>query len=267
MADPWFQSAFGRFYPLLYAHRDAAEARRCLDVFDSLIPFRGAGRFLDLGCGGGRHLAHLKRMGCPAVGMDRSPDLLALAADFATELVRGDMRTLPFSSGAFAGVLSLFTAFGYFGVLSANAVQVAEIARTLAPGGHWYLDYFDARKVRSELAGGTPSVRRRDVGPVAVKEQRSLAPAGDQVLKEVRLSPRPGLEGEADKVGIPNAGLTYTEAVALFDLDELDELAGRNGLTRVADAGGYDGTPLGEGERWLLVYQRKDGIPAGTQES
>jgi len=55
---------------------------------------------------------------------------------------------------------------------------------------------------------------------------------------------------------VPARGLRYTEAVAVFDLAEMDALAGESGLTRVAAAGAYDGAALGDGDRWLLVYRR-----------
>lgn len=272
MSEPWFQTAFGRFYPLLYAHRDATEAGRCLDVFNRLVPFARESLILDLGCGAGRHLAHLQQMDCTAVGLDLSAELLALARSSCDirssgRLIRGDMRYLPCATGVFGGVLSLFTAFGYFGELMANEPQVAEISRILAPQGHWYLDYFDAGKVRRELTGGASSLRQRDLGPVTVQERRSLTASGDQVLKEVCLRQRAGQAAEASKLGIPTAGVTYTEAVALFDLTELDELAGHHGLVRVAGAGDYAGAALHAGDRWLLVYRKENNAPLLHEKS
>ena len=127
---PWFQAAFGAHYTLLYAHRDETEARRCLELLPSLAPVMGPG--LDLGCGDGRHLQLVRQAGQEAVGLDLSAHLLALAVDrigAGAPLVRGDMRHLPLVSGGFQTVLSLFTAFGYFGAPEANAEPVAEVAR------------------------------------------------------------------------------------------------------------------------------------------
>ncbi len=254
---PWYATAFGAHYPLLYRHRDAAEARRCLDLLPQLAPL-GAGPVLDLGCGHGRHLALLAQRGVRAIGLDLSPHLLAVARAQAPRygLLRGDMRAIPLAAGRCSAVLSLFTAFGYFGDAAANAPVVAQIARVLRPGGHWFLDFLNSRRVTAELAAGARATEREQ-GPLRVRETRRLAAAPARVVKEVALAPLPGHEDEAAGWGVPLPGVTYVEDVALLTLEELDGMAGAAGLTRVASAGDYDGAPLtDESARWLLVYRR-----------
>lgn len=264
MKAPWFQEAFGAHYPLLYGHRDRDEARRCLDLLPLLAPLTTGSALLDLGCGDGRHLSALAGAGLPAVGLDLSPHLLRGArreGPARLPLVRGDMRCLPCRDECCGGVLSLFTAFGYFGPLPDNGGVVREVARVLAPGAHWFLDYFDCDAVRRELAGATPAQRFRELGPLAVGETRRLTPEGLQVEKHVELSPLPGRQQEALLWGVGPAGVRYTESVALFSVDQLAQLAAGHGLTLVASAGSYAGAPLGEGSRWILVF-RKVGSPA-----
>jgi SAM-dependent methyltransferase len=263
VVDSWFKKAFGAHYPLLYAHRDIAEAKRCLELLPHLAPLgQGTcGQVLDLGCGDGRHLELLVETGHRVVGLDLSAELLALARSRLNstgefDLVRGDMRRLPFSGAAFSAVLSLFTAFGYFGSPEANQEPVGEVARVLVPGGHWFLDYFDGDKVRAELGGKGSSLRERDLGPLVVREERELVEAESLVAKRVHLEPRPGFLAEAGKFGIPAAGLRYTERVAVFTLKELDTMADKAGMSRVAAAGGYNGELLGEGNRWVLVFRK-----------
>jgi SAM-dependent methyltransferase len=254
---PWYATAFGAHYPLLYRHRDAAEAQRCLDLLPRLAPF-GAGPVLDLGCGQGRHLALLTERGVRAVGLDLSPHLLTIARALTPRpsLVRGDMRALGLGAGNFTAVFSLFTAFGYFGAAAAHAPVVAEIARVLRPGGHWYLDFLNSRRVAAELAAG-PRTTEREQGPLRVRETRRLAAAPVRVVKEVSLAPLPGRDDDAAAWGVPLPGVSYTEEVALLTLAELDGLAAAAGLRRVAAAGDYDGAPLAEDcPRWLLVYRR-----------
>ena len=257
MAEPWHETAFGAFYPVLYAHRDAAEARRCLDLLPRLAPLDAVpgGAVLDLGCGDGRHLAQLARAGLPAVGLDLSGALLQAARGCGAPLVRGDMRHLPLRPACCSAVLSLFTAFGYFGAAADGAV-VAGIGATLAAGGHWYLDYLDADRVRDELATG-PIARERRAGPLVVREERRLAPGGHAVGKQVTLHPDGGQAAAAAALGVGPQGLHYEERVHLYDRRELDDMAGRAGLLRVASAGDYDGAPLGRGPRWLLVYRKE----------
>ncbi len=262
--DRWYTRAFGAHYPLLYQHRNDAEAEQCLDLLPRLAPltWRPDQEILDLGCGDGRHLEILSRRGIPAVGLDLSPHLLLsagkrLAAEAKPALVRGDMRHLPFQDKTFASVLSLFTAFGYFGPPAANGEPICQVARVLQPGGHWFLDYFDGERVRRDLSRPEGSlVRVREMGPVAVREERRFDPDSSQVTKHVRLAPLEGCFGEAAAFGVPAEGLDYTESVAVFTLEELDSMAAREGLVRVAAAGGYLGETLGQGDRWILVFRK-----------
>ncbi len=259
----WFQDAFGAHYPLLYQHRDEAEAGRCLELLPTLAPLsdQPGDLVLDLGCGDGRHLQWLTAAGLLAIGLDLSPHLLTLAAarqgPNAVPLVQGDMRFLPFRRDSFATVLSLFTAFGYFGPPSANAEPVVEIARVLRRGGHWFLDYFDGDQVRAELGDGRQHTRERELGCLHIKEVRRYHPDRQQVVKDVELTSLPGQAAEAANHGIGLTGLRYSEQVAVFTLNELDNLAQMQGLERVAAAGGYEGQPLGQGSRWLLVYRKE----------
>ncbi len=73
--------------------------------------------------------------------------------------------------GSCTAVLSLFTAFGYFGSAAADACVAAEVGRVLRPGGHWYLDFLNSRRVAAELAPG-PRTADREQGPLRVRETR-----------------------------------------------------------------------------------------------
>ena len=63
---------------------------------------------LDLGCGSGRDLVHFESIGLRAVGLDYSAPLLWHARRVCdASLILGDLRTLPFATGAFEGVWAL----------------------------------------------------------------------------------------------------------------------------------------------------------------
>lgn len=261
MSGGWYRQAFGAHYPVLYAHRDEDEAARCLDLLPKLAPLSPPedAPVLDLGCGDGRHLVMLNRLGHQAVGLDLSFDLLKAARrrgepEGSLDLVRGDMRMLPFRRRSFGSVLSLFTAFGYFSSDEDNQLVANQISEVLTEGGHWFLDYLDGDAVRAELGDGRRRDRRREAGPLIVEESRFLE--GNRVLKDVTLTAGEGVAREAAALGVPEEGLRYRESVGVFTLDELDGMASVAGLRRVAAAGGYEGQHLGDGTRWILVYRK-----------
>jgi ubiquinone/menaquinone biosynthesis C-methylase UbiE len=68
-------------------------------------------RLLDVGCGGGVFLRHVRdTVGCDVAGLDHSRDMVKLAAPFA---VLGSAEALPFEDGAFTAVSSV-VAFFFF---------------------------------------------------------------------------------------------------------------------------------------------------------
>lgn len=266
MKKPWYDQAFGAHYPLLYQHRDETEAQACLDLLNKMEPLPTEDTILDLGCGEGRHLRSLACSGFQLVGMDLSWPLLELASQRRRpegdspwcrySLTRGDMQQLPFVDQSLGAVLSLFTAFGYFGNLKANLPVIREVARVLKDGGYWYLDYVDCHSVYAELEGQVPAPRVRELGPLLSSEKRRITADRSRVEKEVQLLPQPGREHEALKWGVTSQGVRYTESVALFEAAELVQLCRECGLKWHAHAGSYQGAAFGEGKRWIFVFQK-----------
>ncbi len=263
MTEAWFEVAFGAHYPALYAHRDSAEAALCFEMLPTLAPLSPHGKpVLDLGCGDGRHLEFLVKADLPCVGLDLSSPLLELASQrpHGAPLIRGDMRAIGLKDQSLDSVLSLFTAFGYFGQLQDNVVVVEEVSRILCSGGHWFLDYFNCERVVEELGSGQDFVRERVVGSMKIRETRRYSARDSQVSKEVELQPvtcsLQSTESALQDQSLPLEGLRYTEKVAVFSLEEMDQLALKHGLERVASAGSYEGAELSMGHRWILVYRK-----------
>jgi SAM-dependent methyltransferase len=104
------------------------------DLFLELVPPPGR-RTLDLGCGEGRLSRDLKRLGHTAVGVDRSPTMLAAArsADPTIELHEADAAALPFEEASF----DLVIAFMSLQDIEDLAGAVAEAGRVLGPRGHF----------------------------------------------------------------------------------------------------------------------------------
>ena len=94
----------------------------------------GAGRLLDLGCGGGARTPLLQDLGWTVVGVDLSADQLDVARarlGAAVELVEADAADLPFADESFDAVAALVVHTD----LDDYPGAVTEAARVLRPGG------------------------------------------------------------------------------------------------------------------------------------
>jgi ubiquinone/menaquinone biosynthesis C-methylase UbiE len=100
-------------------------------------------------CGSGRHSVQLSKKGYEMVGLDISSRLLRIAKSKASEakvdlqLVRADMRFVPFKSEAFNGIVSLDASFGYLPSDSEDIQSLNEVCRTLKNKGIFLMDVFN----------------------------------------------------------------------------------------------------------------------------
>ena len=227
---PWFRSWFGDEYLALYPHRDAAEAREAVALLKESGGHRPEDRVLDLACGGGRHLAELSRIGCCAVGLDLSIPLLRKARGVAPDanLVRGDMRVLPFATGAFDVVTSYFTSFGYFDEEGDDLRVLHEVRRVLRDGGCFLLDFLNAHQVKANLK----SEDRQTVSGTRVVQERELVEGGRIVEKRITIKGEAG----SDRV--------FVERVRLYEPGELDDMLREAQLVPGPRFGGYDAQPF-----------------------
>jgi SAM-dependent methyltransferase len=135
----WYRSAFPPEETLKrpWADRTGAEVDRAL----AMLGAQGDERVLDMACGTGRHSLELARRGHSVVGVDISPDLLAIAEADAGEqslevsFLAADLRELDFDE-EFDLVLNLNDgAIGYFETEEENQRTFEVIAAALRPGG------------------------------------------------------------------------------------------------------------------------------------
>ena len=69
----WYNKWFGtHYYDLLYNQRDEVEAKAFLDLLVNYLRPTTDKRFLDLGCGKGRHSVYLNSLGFDVTGIDLS---------------------------------------------------------------------------------------------------------------------------------------------------------------------------------------------------
>ena len=123
-----------RYYDKIYAFKDyASEAGRLASILRERIGERR--RLLDVACGTGSHLVHL-RDAFEVEGLDRSEALLAVARERlpGVRLHCADMRTFELRS-QFDAITCLFSSIGYLTSLDDVEWAIRTMAAHLAPGG------------------------------------------------------------------------------------------------------------------------------------
>lgn len=223
----WYKVAFGEIYPLVYPHRDDDEALR---VARSLVPLLDERTpLLDVACGNGRYLRAFQAAGLDVFGVDLSAYLLADAVTTRSlrgRVVIGDMRLLPFRDECAGAVVNMFTSFGYFETDLDNVRVMQEIARVLATGGRFLMDFLNASVLERELSAEKPSVRHQ--GDIVIEERRQIVDEGRVLTKRVRVT------------GAGRTPVDYSERLRLYRHDDLVSMAEASGLTPLAVYGDYD---------------------------
>jgi SAM-dependent methyltransferase len=126
-------------------------------LVDALALAPGA-RVLDAGCGPGRHSLELARRGMNVVGIDASPDFIALArqaaGDLAVEFHERDIRALTYDAEFDAVICICQGGFGLLGGDDAELEVVARLANALKPGGRLALSAFSSYFAVRHLEAG-----------------------------------------------------------------------------------------------------------------
>ena len=121
----------------------------------------GAASLLDVACGTGAHLRHL-RIRYEVVGLDLDPGMLERAGEAVpgVTLVEGDMRTFRLAQ-RFDAVVCLFSSIGYMGSEQELAAAIGNMAAHLSAGGVLVIDgwirpdaWIDPGTVHAEAARG-----------------------------------------------------------------------------------------------------------------
>ncbi len=244
IAETWYQSSFDALYPVVYAHRsleaaapEAAFAAEQLDIgADDAV--------LDLCCGNGRHMVHMRRHAARIAGLDYSADLLCLARGHLGPdgtLVRADMRSIPFGT-VFNAVVSFFTSFGYFPTREENLGVVREVARVLKPQGRFFIDYLNAACVERTLVPESA----REYNEYTIRERRWIDTERRRVNKITAVQRGGQRLGE------------WGESVQLYTEAEFRGLIGDAGLRVDRVFGDYDGGPLGADRPRMIVVGHKE---------
>ena len=128
MRSTWMAGDFGQI---------ARVAERSAEEFVGRLGLRPGMRVLDVACGTGNQSVPAARAGADVIGLDLAPNLLEQARERARKenlkipFVEGDAEQLPYDSGQFDVVLSMFGA-----MFAPRPERVAsELLRVCRPGG------------------------------------------------------------------------------------------------------------------------------------
>jgi SAM-dependent methyltransferase len=263
---PWSDPDFSRDYARAAA-RDPATTRRELDWIVStcglpLAPGSGqAWSILDVGCGDGRLLLPLCRMGHEGWGFDLGPAPVERLREQAARqrltctARTGDLRD--WTQGAWSlGPVGAFDlvlcSFGTLGAIPAGDALLARCAEVLAVGGWLLLDTGLSRGFAAELDGRQEWWTAEDfvlgAGPQLVLDDHSFdADRGVYVRRSFALH----LGGALEVAEV-------RQTSRLYEADELNALLGAAGFEAVEVAGDFDGSDYDpESSENLVIAARR----------
>ena len=219
---------------------------------------RAAGQTLELGCGTGRVAIPMAKAGARVVGIDRSASMLARARtrlrrskiEGALELVRGDVRGLPFPAASFALVAA---PYGILQSLLDDATLDAamdEARRVLRRGGTFGIDLV------SDLASWSEYERRVKLrGPAGrglthitlIESARQDRPRGLTLFDQEFVERR----------GRVTRSHRFSLAFRTVSVEEMVRRLNRHGFNVSAVLGDYQGGPWDpRADVWLLLATR-----------
>ena len=139
------------------------------------------GYVLDLACGSGRHSIPLSQHGFCMVGVDVSSKLLKIAKTRWSQLqvVRSDMRHLPFKAGAFSAAASMDTSFGYLPSEADDRASLAEVRRVLPKHSLFAIDVFNRENLVIRYKGKSNSSKVKEYSSFFLQQKRTLSSDGE----------------------------------------------------------------------------------------
>jgi SAM-dependent methyltransferase len=236
--EDWFDSPY---YHLLYNNRNNSEAELFIDNLLSLLTPEKKSRFLDLGCGKGRHSIYLNKKGFDVTGVDLAENSITCAKQDENEHLHffvHDMRKL-FRTNYFHCVVNLFTSFGYFENNRDDNAAINGVYKSLKPNGIFVLDFMNAKKIIPHL----PMQEIKTIEGIEFKITKSIK--NNFIIKQIQFTDK-GKEYH------------FTECVKALTLADFEKYFSANKLKIVHLRGNYQLDTFDENssDRLIIVGQK-----------
>lgn len=231
------------FAPVFFEARRWEAAPGEIDRVVALLGVEPGAPLLDLCCGPGRHSLELARRGFAVTGVDRTAAFLDIARREADalpiEFVQADMRQFC-RPNAFAGIVNLYSSFGYFDDPADDRQALDNILQSLQPGGAVVLEMQGKEQVARDF-----------------RERNWLEWEGGFLLESSQISRDWGwLENRWVIVGEDGVG-EFIWGHRLYSAVELTELLRAGGFIDVRTHGDLGGSPYNQTARRLVAVARK----------
>lgn len=189
------------------------------------------GYILDVACGTGRHTILLNEMGFDMVGFDASVKLLKIAKQRLRhiQLVRGDMRFLPFKPAAFSAAISMDTSLGYLPSEEEDVESLAEIKRVLKPKSKFIIDVFNRAHFIAKYRERRSSVTHKEYPSFFLDQKQTLSESGDRRFDRWEVHDR-----QSGQVKV------FEHSVRLYERGQLERLLINAGFSVKEAFGGYE---------------------------
>jgi ubiquinone/menaquinone biosynthesis C-methylase UbiE len=212
--------------------------------------FKQKGLILDLACGTGRHMIPLSKEGYDIVGLDISPNLLKIAKSRlrGIQLVRADMRRLPFKAGTFTAAVSMDTSLGYLPTEKDDLQSLGELRETMKRGTVLIADVFNREELMQKYKTKNPvNPKEKEYPTFALSQKRTIDKDGGK-LRDLWV-----VHDKADgKIKI------FRHVARLYSLKGLQDLLEKTGFVVKQVYGDYVGQQFSpDSKRLILVATAK----------
>jgi SAM-dependent methyltransferase len=216
-----------------------------IDFILSILSVKPGARFLDIGCGFGRHSLELARRGFDVLGIDPS----AFMIDAAQERDAGENRIPVFrhESGEdlqlhneFDAAICLFTTLGQVEDHKDNLPLLHNAYQALLPGGCFILEI----PQRGWAVSNLKTRQRFGEGETFTQVARSFDASQNLVIEEFTLVS-------------PGEQRTYTLQYRLFNQAQITQLLDQAGFVGIVCYAGYADMPLDSHSPTMVISAQK----------